>query len=429
MFAFDRLCFVYEAISGGYLKSKNQFTDPHVIGEAIPYLKRTSSKRICYKYDDVKPIHCAEKMTCNMEPVQLAERITKDPLIKVSFYGWTDPFPSGGNQTHASGIESFEVYVNEVVPPNGTLSSIVLSKKVNNTEYSVHLNITSEKPTLYCITLETKDLANNVQYARRFVLYDNYSSLNTSYKTLFKITSASNTEPYAWQNHHNDVCLDWKDYFYNKFYQENKVLNPIQPHNLISVTSIYEQNKGVLPVSGTPNIDGIVGFVFHWTRYRKFRFNITGSDVVPKFQKQQFCKPLDMEDGDTFYIQIEALDIANNRLGSNRTLFIDRTAPIIVNINLFKNGVTQLFVHDTTDLSLMILNFETYDSHSGIRNVKWMISKSNTGENIGNGTIGAKYLNEVKAFIRSTYLNLHLLYLHLKHTLSILDSLFYKIYA
>ncbi|KAH3799921.1 hypothetical protein DPMN_153545 [Dreissena polymorpha] len=332
-----------------------------------------------------------------MEPLQLAERITKNPLIKVSFNCWTDPFPSGGNQTHASGIESFEVYVHEVVPPNGTLSSIVFSKKVNHAESSISLNLKSDIPKLYSITLETKDFANNVQRARRFVLYDNYSSLNTSYENLFRITSASSAEPYAWQNHHSDVCLDWKGYFYNTFFRDNELLNPIQPDHSIKVDSIYEKNEGVLPVDGTLNIAGILGFVFHWTRHREFHEKTTGSDIVTHFENQQFCKALDMEDGDTFHIQIEALDIANNKLGSNRTLFIDRTAPQIVNINLLKNGVTKLFVHDSTDLAGMILYVKTYDSHSGIRNVKWSFGKSDTGEELGNGTLGAKYVNEVTA--------------------------------
>ncbi|XP_052235488.1 uncharacterized protein LOC127847524 isoform X3 [Dreissena polymorpha] len=388
------LCVVYEANSGGYLKSKNMFTSQHIISAAKPYRKRTSSKRICYKYDAGKPKHCAELMNCRMEPLQLAERITKNPLINVSFNGWTDPFPSGGNQSHASGIESFEVYVHEVVPPNGTLSSIVFSKKVNNAESSISLNFTSDLPKLYCITLETKDFANNVQRARRFVLYDNFSSLNTSYKNLFQITSASSAEPYAWQNHHSDVCLDWKGYFYNTFFRDNELLNSIQPDRLIEVDSIYDQTEGVLPVSGTPNIAGILGFVFHWTRHRQFHENTTGSDIVPNFENQQFCKALDMEDGDTFYMQIEALDVVNNSLGSNRTLFIDRTAPQIVNINLLKNGVTQLFVYDSTDLSGMILFFKTYDSHSGIRNMKWSFGKSDTREELLNGTLGAKYVNE-----------------------------------
>ncbi|KAH3799927.1 hypothetical protein DPMN_153551 [Dreissena polymorpha] len=368
-------------------------------------MKRTSSKSICYKYDTTDPSHCAEQNTCSTEPLTLSERITRNPHVHVTFTGWTDPFPSGGNQNHSSGIESFEVYVNEIVPPNGTLSSLVLSKKVNQAVSSVSLNLTSNKPKLYCITLETKDFANNVRHARRFVLYDNQSFLNTSSDNLFKITSASNAEHYIWQTHHKDLCVVWKEYFYNKFYLENKVLNPIKPNSLIPVDSIYEQNKGILPVSGTPNIDGIVGFVFHWTRKRQFHVNITGSETVPVFQNQQFCKALDMEDGDTFYIQVEAIDIANNRLGSNRTLFIDRTAPQIVNIGLLKNGVMQLFVHDTTDLSRMTLYFETYDSHSGIRNVKWTVGIVDTRVELGSGVLAANNVKEVTCLTTPTFLS------------------------
>jgi len=47
-----------------------------------------------------------------------------------------------------------------------------LSINVNHTITEMVLNLTSDKPYLYCLTLDVKDVADNVHQCRRFLLVD-----------------------------------------------------------------------------------------------------------------------------------------------------------------------------------------------------------------------------------------------------------------
>ncbi|WAR13863.1 hypothetical protein MAR_003968 [Mya arenaria] len=388
----ERLCVQFKVHSGGYVVSKNEYSidDP-----PRPYDKPRATRELCYRFDSSSPVHCQETHECSFEPLEIRDRITRNPVIPVKFRGWQDPIPENGNQEHASGIESYTITVNEVVPPNGTLGSSIFSTKVNASVSNVYLNLTSDTTKLYCISIETKDVADNIQQARRFVLYDKTSSVESLEEDLFFITSASKQTNHDWQTHHNDICIEWEGYFYNKFYMNNKLLNPVTPapFNLIPIDSVYEQNKGLLPVSGTTNVDGIIQFNLNWLRFDRFGFKGSYEQAVQNFTRQRTCKSLNMSDGDTFVFHVDAIDIVNNSLVRNRTVFIDRTIPNVNNIYLVKNGEHMLFVHDSTELSTMLLYFEAFDIHSGVQNVLWKLETSDRSLTLGDGAIGAVTLD------------------------------------
>ncbi|WAR13865.1 hypothetical protein MAR_003970 [Mya arenaria] len=177
----------------------------------------------------------------------------------------------------------------------------------------------------------------------------------------------------------------------------NKLLNPVTPaqFNLIPTDSVYEQNKGLLPVSGTTNVDGIIQFNLNWLRFDRFGFKGSDEQAVQNFTRQRTCKSLNMSDGDTFVFHVNAIDIVNNSLVRNRTVFIDRTIPNVNNIYLVKNGEHMLFVHDSTELSTMLLYFEAFDIHSGVQNVLWKLETSDRSLTLGDGAIGAVTLDSV----------------------------------
>ncbi|XP_052788821.1 uncharacterized protein LOC128223586 [Mya arenaria] len=230
------------------------------------------------------------------------------------------------------------------------------------------LNLTADTPRLYCFTLEVKDVADNVRQCRRFVLYDNTSSIKIWKRKPFRFTSASPDTDYIWQTHHNDVCISWKDYFYNDFYIDNELLNPIEPdlHGLISGS--YEQRTGEIPVSGTSNVYGIIAYDVSWSLNHG---SFSEEKPVPSFTNQSFCKHLSVEDGDTYTLNVRAVDIAGNTLSDNRTVFIDRSAPLVTDIWLEKDGYEMLFVHNSTDLSKMKMTFNALDPHSGLSKIQW----------------------------------------------------------
>jgi len=387
---YSRLCLDYEAKGGGYLIAEDRRNN--TILPAVPYTKTVTNRQVCYRFDDAPPEHCSVTGKCSSEPLQLDHRISRDPINTVTFVDWSDPVPTGGTSKTASQIESFEIRVNEVPPSKGIqkvdYTTNFLSLTVNNTITEMTLNLTSDKPHLYSLTLEVKDVADNVRQCRRFILVDETTFIETHPDKPFQFTSASPDTRFSWQTHHNNICLSWKDYFFNKFYFDNELFNGVEaePHGLINGT--YEQTSGELPVSGTPNVHGIVKYMVSW----KLNDGSFSSEIeVPDFLNQTFCRLLPVIDGETYTFNIRPVDIVGNTYNESRTLFIDESVPQITDIWLEKDGFEQLFVHSSTDLSRMQMTFDAVDAHSGLLKIHWRFGIADTSTELI-----SEYLSVVK---------------------------------
>jgi len=351
----------------------------HTVLSAVPYTKTVSNRRICYRYDDTPPEHCSVTGPCSSEPLHLDHRISRDPIHTVWFTGWSDPVPTRGTPVTSSKIESYEISVNEVLPSKGIhkvdYTNNFLSMKVNHTITDMVLNLTSDKTHLYCLTLEVKDVADNVRQCRRFLLVDETTFIETHPDQPFQFTSAAQDTGFTWQTHHNDICLSWKEYFFNRFYFDNELFNGVDaaPNGLI--TGTYEQISGELPVSGTPNVNGIVKYMVSW----KLNEGPFSPEIeVPNFLNQTLCKQLPVIDGETYVFNVRPVDIVGNTYNESRTLFIDQSVPQITEIWLEKDGYEQLYVHDSADLSKMQMTFDAFDPHSGILKIYWRFGIADT---------------------------------------------------
>ncbi|XP_052788798.1 uncharacterized protein LOC128223561 [Mya arenaria] len=387
------LCVEYEAKGGGYLKAKDTRTNADL--SAKTYHKTEEHRTVCYRYDSQPPEHCSKQSTCIFEPLKINKLITRYTVHHVEFNGWIDPVPPGGASSTASSIEMYEIRVNEVLPSKGTLkvdyTTNVLSTKVNRTVTNMDLNLTSDKPRLYCLTLEVKDVAENIRQCRRFVLYDNSSSIQIWNDKPFRFTSSSPVTNYTWQTHHSDVCIDWKDHFYNDFYIHNELLNPIEPDPHGFIIGAYEQKTGEIPVTGTLNVYGIIAYNVSWSMNHD---PFSGEKPVPSFTNQSFCKDLNVKDGDTYTLNIKAIDIAGNTLSDNRTVFIDGSVPQINNIWLKKDGYEMLYVHNSTDLSKMQMTFNAFDPHSGLSKIHWTFGIADTMTELLSEHLAVRTIND-----------------------------------
>lgn len=332
-------------------------------------------------------------MKCTDEPIQIQSRITRSTNTTVTFTGWRDPIPYRGTSFHASSIELYTISVHEVNPLNGTLD-VGLGSVFKATETGsitgVDLYLESDKPKLYAIILEVKDIADNVRQARRFMLYDNSSFIEISQNGPYRVTSASTETNYKWQTHHHNISLSWKDHFVNRFYLDNQLLNAIEPDDMIS--GIYEQNTGLLPVSGTPNVYGIIEYTLAWSLDGK---GMTKEVSVQNFLDQSFTQDFNVQDGQSYTFQVKSIDIAGNTLTDNVTVNIDRSPPHINNMWLVKDGHKTLFVHHNTDLSHMEMHFEALDSHSGIENIEWRFGVTDTGVELATGNLSVGEISNV----------------------------------
>lgn len=391
-----RLCITFEAKGGGFLKSIDTRQTTHVASAAVPYEKVTTQRQLCFRYDNSPPEHCLEHGTCNDEPIYLPNRVTRSEITQVTLTGWTDPFPAGGSSVHASSIEKYIITVNEVIPSKNTQmvdTSVRFTQTINNSATDITLNLTSDKPMLFCITLEVKDFADNVRAARRFLLYDNTSFIETRDDKPFFVSSASKQTNYTWQTNHHSTCLSWIDHFHNNFYLHNAFLNPIQPdpHGLIS--GIYEQNTGILPMKGTPNVHGIIEYNISWALNDGA---YTAEISVPDFQNQSFCTDLNVKDGDAYTFRLRPIDIVGNTYEETRIVYIDRSSPELNNIWLVKDGYKMLYVHNSVDLSTMQMTFDALDPHSGLKLVEWRFGISDTSTELHRGALAVQRTQNVR---------------------------------
>jgi len=341
-----------------------------------PYRKMTSNRQVCYRFDDTPPEHCSIIGSCASEPLHLNQRISREPIHTVTFTGWSDPVPMGGTSVTASTIESYEIRVNEVLPSKGIhkvdYTTNFLSKKVNHTLTEMTLNLTSDKPRLYCLTLEVEDVADNVRQCRRFILVDKTTFIETHPDQPFQFTSASPDTGYIWQTHHNDICLSWKEHFINKFYLDNELLNGIEasPHGLI--TGTYDQISGVLPVSGNLNVHGIVKYMISW---KLNDGHFTSEIVVPDFLNQTFCKQLPVVDGEEYTFNVRSVDIVNNTFQESRTVFIDSSPPFLNELCVRNTKQDVQCKSLISDMDPLLLGVRSLDYHSGIAKLHWFFGK------------------------------------------------------
>ncbi|KAH3795435.1 hypothetical protein DPMN_148985 [Dreissena polymorpha] len=253
------------------------------------------------------------------------------------------------------------------------------------------LNLQSSFPRLYCITLEVKDVADNVRQARRFVLYDNSSFIETWKEKHFRFDSASAASNFLWQTHYSDICLSLNDFFINRFYLNNNLLNPIDPDPNVLMSGIYEQTHDPLSVNGTPNVHGIIKYYVSW---KLNNYSFTTERLIPNFKYQSFCTKLNVTDGQTYTFNIRSVDIVNNTYTESRSLHIDRSPPFIFNMTLKKGSA--VFVHNSTDLSKMQMTFDALDLHSGLRTIKWVFGLVDASTELSQGYLAVGQTQNVR---------------------------------
>ena len=334
-------------------------------------------------FDNSAPQHCVGNQSCTTSLLHLNHRITDSPDLHVTFSSWMDPTPAGGTSRHASGISKFVVELLRVAPLDKHTLEMkypsLSTKTKQPTETFVDLALRDE-PALYTVVLEVHDEAGNVGRGRRFVLYDNSSTVALfGDKHLRSVTASSQTN-YTWQTHHGSTCFNWTGRYYNTYHFGTNLLRTIKPAN--NIFADYDQVTGTLPIAGTPNINGIVRFDFTWKLNNQ---SYQPYQTIADFYSQSLCEDLPPSDGQSYTFQIKPVDINSRFLTEEYVVHVDRSPPDIDDIWLLKDGYKQLFIHNSSDLSKMVLQFEALDKHSGLRTIQWAFGTSDGRADIGSG--------------------------------------------
>ena len=253
----------------------------------------------------------------------------------------------------------------------------------------LYIKLPDTSPAMYEIKLTVKDVADNVRQSRRFVLFDNSTSIHIRKDKVLQVTTAFLSEDRkVWQTHKSGMCFKWKDRYINPAL--HSFLKPIRPapHGMIS--DAYEQNKGQLPTNGTKNVNGITAYTYSISQRN---ITLQRDKTVPDFTTEKLCLKPSMSDGNVFNFALVAHDFVNHTVSENITVNIDSSVPEIMNIWLVKDGQRQLYVHDNHDLSGMMLIFDALDVHSGLHEVFWTFRASDEQRLLGNGTLGVHRIN------------------------------------
>ena len=376
--SFSSICVDFIAYAGGFLTTQDSVTDTY---------KRTESKKeLCFMYDDSAPTHCVGSQACTTSMLHLDRRVTSNPDIHVTFSSWIDPIPTGGSRSHASGISKFIIELLRVVELDKTTLQMKYPSLVTETkspsDSSTDITLTDE-PALYTVVLEVHDEAGNVGRARRFVLFDNSSTVELFGDKHLWSSSASSQTNYTWQTHHERTCFNWTGRYYNTYHLNFNLLRAIK--TVDTITADYDQTTGPFPIKGTPNINGIVRFDYTWKLNNQ---SFQPYKTVGNFFSQSFCEDLRPSDGESYTFQIKPIDINSRYLTEEYVLHVDRSPPEIDNIWLMKDGFRQLFIHNSSDLSKMKLQFEALDMHSGLSgSIQWALGTVDGGDDIGSGFI------------------------------------------
>ncbi|KAK7493722.1 hypothetical protein BaRGS_00015051, partial [Batillaria attramentaria] len=349
----DSLCADMESFSGGFYNLQD--TGRHSKGQET-YNRVNKTKRVCFMFDGTKPTHCSEfGSACNSEPLKLSTRVSRDSSIR---------------DDHTADWDSSTPGPHDVTMP-------------------LPLDTVAR---LYAIILEVHDHAGNVAYARRLVLFDNTSFVELKETAALTVTSADMRTNLKWQtNIYTALCVDWHDRFYNTDMRNNNFLMPVNPDTAREIHGDYDQQSGILPVTGTDNVDGVVKFELSW---RQDQSAMSPLQEVPNLKAQSTCLPsLTLVDGQTYHILIRATDIMGNYKEDEAEVSIDHTGPSVSIEGLRgRFGRDGLYVHNTTDLSSMLLLIHVTDPHSGIKTLEWTLGTRDLAGDVGRGTIGVQRL-------------------------------------
>ncbi|XP_070207962.1 uncharacterized protein [Littorina saxatilis] len=432
-----KLCVVIFAKAGGYYKLRDADNNYY---KTVEFDETRSSKRVCFKYDTAKP-------TNSRVPMTLSKRVTRSPAVDVTVSDWKDPIPEGRYYSRASGIEQYRLEVHSVDVGISDLSVDVSFYQVKSapskrtyeclqtaiidltitwqgtSRKTVRVTLPEDEPRLYALILEVHDRAGNVAYARRLIFFDSSSSVELMESKSLYVVHANPSSKNKWQTDvSKEVCANWTGRFYNTEMYHNNFLMPVRTDNGRQIYGRYDQTSGLLPVSGTPNVKGVITFEISWRRDQLARSQYK---AVPNFPAQSLCLDEPLKDGETYDIWIRATDIMGNTnvghlaylhacfldirttctcmLQSNYVphtqedsvrVSIDHTGPYVSVLGLQGRwGRNQLYVHNNTDLSTMTLMVHALDPHSGLLTVHWKLGTSNLADDVGKGAVAVQRLD------------------------------------
>ncbi|XP_060084880.1 uncharacterized protein LOC132564227 [Ylistrum balloti] len=375
----DRLYFDMSVRNGGYVRILHR---ENSYAQTLFKLKgKTHSRQFMYHFDMELPYHaCARSGGTSCGQAVSAPDLTEDPSITFSWDGWADDL---------SGLDKYEYEVFTTRISQGLIIEDALLPNMPvvmpTSQSSATFALTT--PGMYMLLLHVIDRAGNLQSARKVMLFDNMSEVEKLADKYARVTTASSNTSYAWVvRDTNTVDVMWTDLFINQRHKDNQWLNAIRPYT--DVDNNYDDRFGNRTTAAIDHVNGVVDF---WVSFEVY----TGGDVLkdsqefttirPNIHDQSTSLTVNWDDGDKLNVTVRAIDVMEKYDDVMLTVFRDNTAPVIRDLWLTRGGRTNLSVHSLEDFTTMMIEWESYDFHSGIDSLYWKLYDNYTETVIQHG--------------------------------------------
>ncbi|XP_038057739.1 uncharacterized protein LOC119729229 [Patiria miniata] len=395
----DVLRYDVYSTSGGYIKLYDRDNSNSIITRN--YNGRTTSDSSTFTFDFVDPYHCVDVGSgCRTTMLYAGNDVTSQAEIIVTWQGWADSL---------AGIKEYELQVRQLSGSHGNqMTEVFDTPAVYSGVTNSSQNITLPHVGVYSIVLSVVDNAGNVKLSRRFVFFDdNPHDVTLQDDSSLRVVSATAETNYVWMTNLDSsggmtsVQLDWTNRFMNAPHHNQGLLKPIGSYVAGTIDSNYDQNFGRRGRAAVPNSLGVTEFrVVHDIDHSGGRTTVNVSnDNSDHWSSEgtntQATYDLTLVDGDSIRFWVEARDLAGHFVRDSVLVHADSSPPVIENFWLVRDGEVNLAVHNSEDLDKMSVEFRTYDIHSGIRTIEWLLFDNHTGTEMAHGSqnLAAKKIN------------------------------------
>lgn len=247
-------------------------------------------------------------------------------------------------------IQEFLLKPNENVNPNLTEPNPWdPSKSFSFSDSERNFTYTPDQPGMYAFLLNVIDNANNTQYARTLVLYDNQSSVTIDTNSPLIATSAAEETNYKWQNSlTTNISISWRGHFRNTFHENNKLLVPVTPYKYYNhyvkfhkaVPDKLEDKDGDRTLARVTNVHGIVGFQYTYRHVNQGSQPPSDWNPVSDINSQTASFNIPRSNGDGLNVWVKATDVLGNKQIDVMQVYFDETPPDPLtqrSVNFIKN--------------------------------------------------------------------------------------------
>ncbi|XP_070578954.1 uncharacterized protein [Ptychodera flava] len=282
----DKLHFHAISSTGGFIKINN-YDVPGVvtINNAEHYSTTSAVFSNTIIFDFYPPQHCLDLSPPCAEDIILVDQIySKNSSIAIAWKktDWQDD---------SSGVRDFNVEVHKVTfDPNISREGLIMGIQEVHSLNKNKSEMIFEFPEagLYAIVLTVDDNVANFARARRFVFYDDISSIAINTTNPITVSSTVNNSGILWLGiTSGQVTVSWAGHFYNSFHRDSNLLAAIEEMDP-PLPAEYDETFGQPPLTRSreaiPNVEGITRFQFDYTTSRSGKTwpewrNITGHEI------------------------------------------------------------------------------------------------------------------------------------------------------